>query len=86
MNRLWIESTAPYLWFAASDCSRPDRARLLVPTQDFGDAAVGHPQLPGDYAGSHSVVSHLHDFVADVVGERSAVYEHSSELIDPTLS
>lgn len=53
---------------AASDGSGADGARLLVPTENFGDAAVGNPQLPGDHAGPDAVVSHLHDFMTDVVG------------------
>lgn len=37
--------------FGASDGAREDAARLVVPGQDLGDAAVGHPQLPADVAG-----------------------------------
>lgn len=58
----------------------------MVPAQDFGDAAVGHPQLTGDDARPDAVMGHLHDLVADVVRERSAVYEDATELVDPTLS
>ncbi|TNN43362.1 hypothetical protein EYF80_046450 [Liparis tanakae] len=54
--------------------------------QDFGDAAVGHAQLTGDDARPDAVVRHLHNFMSDVVGERSAVYEDATELVDPTLS
>lgn len=75
-----------HLWLAASDGSRPDGACLLVPAQDFGDAAVGHAQLTGDDARPDAVVCHLHDFMADVVGERSAVYEDTTELVHPSLS
>lgn len=71
---------------AASDGSGADGARLLVPTENFGDAAVGNPQLPGDHAGPDAVVSHLHDFMTDVVGQRSAVDEHPSELVHPALA
>lgn len=31
---------------ATTDHTGPDAARLLVSVQDFGDAAVRHPQLP----------------------------------------
>ncbi|KAF3858338.1 hypothetical protein F7725_011539 [Dissostichus mawsoni] len=53
---------------------------------DFGDAAVGHAQLTGDDARPDAVVGHLHDFMANVVGERSAVYEDTTELVHPSLS
>lgn len=75
-----------HLWLAASDGPRPDGACLLVPAEDFGDAAVGHPQLTGDDTRPDTVMGHLHDFMADVVGERSPVYEDTTELVNPTLS
>lgn len=75
-----------HLWLAASDGSRPDGACLLVPAEDFGDAAVGHSELTGDDTRPDAVMGHLHDFMADMVGERSAVYEDPTELVDPTLS
>lgn len=75
-----------HLGLAASDGPRPDGACLLVPAKDFGDAAVGNAQLTGDDTRPDTVMGHLHDFVADVVGERSAVYEDTTELVDPTLS
>lgn len=75
-----------YLWLAASDGPRPDGSSLLVPAEDFGDAAVGHPQLTGDDARPDTVMGHLHDLMANMVGERSAVDEDTTELVDPTLS
>lgn len=71
---------------AASDGPGPDGARLLVPAEDFGDAAVGDAQLPRYHAGPDAVVSHLHDFVADVVGQRTPVDENPSELVHPALA
>lgn len=75
-----------HLWLAASDGPWPDGACLLVPAEDFGDAAVRHTQLTGDNTRPNTVMGHFHDFMADMVGERSAVYEDSTELVDPTLS
>lgn len=75
-----------HLWLAASDGSRPDGACLLVPAQDFGHAAVGHAQLAGDDARTDTVMGHLNDFMSNMVGERSAVYEDPTELVNPTLS
>lgn len=79
-------SLLPYLGFAASDGSGSDRTRLLVPAQDFGHAAVGDAELSGNDARPDPVVGHLHDLVADVVGQRSAVDEDSSELVDSALT
>lgn len=81
-----INGRISHLWLAASDGPRPDGACLLVPAEDFGDAAVRHPQLTGDDTGTDAVMGHLHDFMADMVWERSAVYEDAAELVDPTLS
>lgn len=47
---------------------------------------MGHAQLPGDDTGPDAVVRHLHDLVADMVGQRPSVDEHSSELIDSALA
>lgn len=44
------------------------------------------PQLAGDDAGPDPVMGHLHDLVADVVGQRPAVDEHAAELVDATLT
>lgn len=78
------QSTHPGL--AAADGPGPDGSRLLVATEDFGDAAVGDAELPGDHAGPDAVVSHLHDLVADVVGQRAPVDENPSELVHPALA
>lgn len=76
----------PHLGLAASDGARPDGTCFLVPTEDFGDAAVGHPELTRDYTRPDAVMGHLHDFVTNVVGERSAIYEDSTELVYPSLT
>ena len=47
---------------------------------------MGDAQLAGDDTRPDAVMGHLHDLMSDVVGERSAVYEDSTELVDPTLS
>lgn len=44
------------------------------------------PQLAGDDAGPDPVMGHLHDLVSDVVGQRPAVNEDPSELVDPSLA
>lgn len=71
---------------AASDGPGPDGAGLLVAAEDLGDAAVGDAQLAGDDAGPDAVVGHLHNLVADVVGQGSPVDEDTTELIDPALA
>lgn len=47
---------------------------------------MGHAQLARDDARPNAVVGHLHDLVADVVGQRPAVDKYSSELVDPALA
>lgn len=81
-----ISRPVSHLRLAASDGPRSDRTRLLVPAENFGDAAVGHPQLTGDDARPDTVMGHLHYFMSNVVGKRSAVYEDTTELVNPTLS
>lgn len=76
----------PYLGFAATDGPGSNGARLLVPAQDFGHAAVGDPELSRDDARPDAVVGHLHDFVSDVVGQRSSIDENSSELVHSALT
>lgn len=74
------------LGFAAADGSGSYRSRLLVPAKDFGHAAMGDPELPGDDTRPDAVVSHLNNFVTDVIGQRSAVYENSPELVHSALT
>lgn len=78
--------SGPYLGFAASDGPGSDGAGLLVAAEDFGHAAVGDTELSGDDTRPDSMVGHLYDLMADVVGQRSAIYENSSELVDSALT
>lgn len=71
---------------AAADSPGPDGSRFLVAAENFGNAAVGDAELPGDHAGPDAVVRHLHDLVADVVGQRAPVDENPSELVHPALA
>lgn len=57
-----------HLGLAAADGPRPDGARLLVPAENFGDAAVGHSELARDDTGPYAMVGHLHYLVSDMVG------------------
>lgn len=83
---IWSDLFAPYLGFAATDGPGSDGARLLVPAQDFGHAAVWDPELSWDDTRPDAVMGHLHDFMSDVVGQRSAIYENSSELVHSALT
>lgn len=47
---------------------------------------MGHAQLAGDDAGPDPVVGHLHDLVADMVGQRPAVDKHTAQLVDSALA
>lgn len=78
--------TVPHLWLATSDGPGPDGACLLVPAEDFGDAAVGHPQLARDDARTNAVMGHLHDLVPNVVWKRSPVNENTPKLVNTTLT
>lgn len=71
---------------AAADGPRPDGPRLLIATENLGDAAVRHTQLAGDDTGPNTVVGHLHYLVADVVRQGSPVDEDPAKLIDPALA
>lgn len=47
---------------------------------------MGHAQLARDDTGPDAVVGHLHDLVADVVGQRPAVDKNAAELVDAALA
>lgn len=64
----------------------PDGTSLLVSAEDFGHAAMGDTELPGDDTRSDAMVGHFHYFVSDVVGQRSAIDEDSPELVHSTLA
>lgn len=72
--------------FASTYCPGANRARLLVPTEDFGHTAVGNSQLSRDYAGPDAVVGHLYYLVADMIWQRPSIDENSTELVHPALS
>lgn len=78
--------SSPHLGLAAPDGPRPDGARLLVPAEDFGHAAVGYTQLARDDTGPYPMMGHLHYLVSDVVGERPAIDKNSPELVDSALA
>ena len=46
---------------------------------------MGYPELSGDVAGPDPELGELNDPDPDVVGEGSAIDEHSSELIDLSI-
>ena len=80
----FMDPTHPGL--ATSDGPRTDRAGLLVPAEDLGDATVRNSQLSRDYAGSDAVVGHLHYLVSDVIWQGPPVDEHAAKLVHPTLA
>ena len=47
---------------------------------------MADPELPGDDTRPDAGRRHLDDLEPDVVGQRSAVDEHSAELVHPTLA
>lgn len=76
----------PHLGFASPDGPGSNRAGLLVPAEDFGNATVRDAKLTGDYAWPDAMVGHFDDLMADMVGQRSAIYENSPELVHSALA
>ena len=66
--------------------SGSDAARLLVAVEDLGDAAVGHAQLARDDARTDAGRRQFDDLQTDVVGQRTAIDEHSAQLIHAPLT
>ncbi len=71
---------------AASDRPGPNGPGLLIAAEDFGHTAVRNPQLSGDDARSDPVMGHFYYLVSDVVGQRTAVDEDPSKLVDSSLA
>lgn len=72
--------------FTSTYCSRTDGTGLLVPTEDFGHAAVRDAQLSGDHAGSNAVMGHFHYFVSNVIWQWPSVDKNSTELVHAPLT
>ena len=66
--------------------SGADAARLLVPVQDLGDAAVRDAQLARDDARADAGRRQLDDLEPDVVRKWPAVDEHSAQLVHAPLT
>lgn len=47
---------------------------------------MADPELTRDDTRTDASRGHLDDLQSDVVGERSAIDEHSSQLVHPTLA
>ena len=47
---------------------------------------MGDPQLAADVAGPHSLVGQLHYSLSHNVGQRAAVDEKSSQLVDTSVT
>lgn len=47
---------------------------------------MGDAQLSGDDARPYSVMGHLYYLMADVIGQRTSVYEDSTELVHAALT
>ena len=70
----------------ASDDSWSDRASLLISIEDFGNTSMAHTKLPRDNTRSDASGRHFNDLESDVVRQRSAIYKHTSQLIDSALT
>ena len=80
---VWLEAV---LRSGPTDDSGSDAARLLVTVEDLGDAAVGHAQLARDDARTDAGRRQFDDLQTDVVGQRTAIDEHSAQLIHAPLT
>ena len=60
--------------------------RAMLPVENLADTSMTDSQLSGDDTWSDTRCCHLNDLQSDVVGERSAIDEDSSQLIDSTLA
>ena len=67
---------------AAADGPGQNRAGLVIPSQDFRDAAVTDPELPRDVAGPDAQLGQLDDPDPDVVGQGPPVDKDPSKLVD----
>ena len=55
--------------------------RFNVPSQYFGDTAIGDLKDSGDITRAGTAVGELHDFLAGGVGEGASVHIHPAQLI-----
>ena len=70
----------------AADGAGPDRARLVVAAEDLAHAAVRHLQDAGDVTGPGAAVCELHDPLTGRVRQRTAVDEHTAQLVDTAVA
>ena len=71
---------------AATDGSRSNAAGLLVALKDFTDASVRDAQRSADDAGLDALSCHFDNFQPHWLWQGSAVYEQTSQLVDPSLT
>ena len=59
---------------------------ITVPGKNFGDAAVADTKLSSNVARSDTPLCHVDDLLAHGVRKWSAVYVHSTKLINTAIS
>ena len=72
------------LW--ASNYSWSDRTCLLITIENFGNTSMAHTKLPRDNTWSDASSRHFNNLESDMVWQRSAIYKHTSKLIDSALT
>ena len=83
---LLLDVVGGHLGLGSANDTRPDASGFLVAVQDLGHASVRHPQLSRNDARTHSGGGQFDDFQTNVIGQRTAIDEHATQLIDASLS
>jgi len=56
------------------------------PAEYLADASMRDAELPGDVTRTYTVSRHLHDPLTNHIRQRASVDEHSSQLVDPSMT
>jgi len=75
-----------YFWLGAANYARPDAASFVKSCENLGDAAVADSELSSDVARTDAPLCHVDDLLAHGVRKWSAVYVHSTELVNTAIS
>jgi len=59
---------------------------LYRPAEYLADATMRDTKLPGDVTRTYTVSRHLHNPLTHHVRQRTSINEHSSQLVNPTMT
>lgn len=86
LRNIYVYVRLTYLHVIAVDYARSDAARLLVPIEYLGHAAVRYFELSGYVAGPHAGRGHFDDLQPDHIRQRPAVDERATQLVHTPLA